>query len=270
MLNDTGLDLPDPAVLKRNSALIVLLVLVLWESAAPFMRFFAGHARDRLVHAARNFALGLSNALFTTAALATLWTWTAGWSAQHDFGVLNWLDLTGGWRWAAALLLFDAWMYWWHRFNHRVKWLWRLHRVHHCDPFMDVSTAQRFHLGEILLSSLLRVPVLALLGMTLVELAVYETLMFAVVQLHHANVALPPALDRMARTLIVTPSLHKVHHSRLQQETDSNYGSLLSWWDVLFGSRRTRADLQAIHFGLDGFDQPRQQRLSGLLLMPRE
>jgi sterol desaturase/sphingolipid hydroxylase (fatty acid hydroxylase superfamily) len=176
-----------------------------------------------------------------------------------------------GWqRWAAVLLLFDVWMYWWHRLNHRIPWLWRLHRVHHSDPRMDVTTAHRFHLGEMLLSCLLRVPVLALLGMSLAELASYEVLMFANVQLHHANVALPAWLDRIVRTVLVTPALHKVHHSRLRDETDSNYGSLFSWWDLLFVSRRTRADseLHSICFGLDGFDASRQQSLTGLLKMP--
>jgi len=110
--------------------------------------------------------------------------------------------------------------------------------------------------------------VLALLGMTLIELAVYETLMFAVVQLQHANVALPGPLDRCARVLIVTPALHKVHHSRIRGETDSNYASLFAFWDLLFASRRTRTDLHAIHFGLEGFDEPQRQTLRGLLQLP--
>jgi sterol desaturase/sphingolipid hydroxylase (fatty acid hydroxylase superfamily) len=135
---------------------------------------------------------------------------------------------------------------------------------------MDVTTAHRFHFGEILLSCLLRVPVLALLGMNLVELAIYETLMFANVQLHHANVTLPAWLDRLVRIVVVTPALHKVHHSRVREETDSNYASLFSWWDPLFGSRRTREDLRAICFGLEGYDAPRQQSLTALLKMPAQ
>jgi sterol desaturase/sphingolipid hydroxylase (fatty acid hydroxylase superfamily) len=258
----------DFATLKSAAALGGLTLLMVWESLAPCQRFFTGRRRARTLHAARNFTLGLINAACTAAASVTLWKASADWAARNGFGLVNWLALQGAWRWLVTLLCFDAWMYWWHRANHRVPWLWRLHRVHHSDPHMDVTTAQRFHLGEIVLSSLLRVPVLALIGMTLTELAVYETLMFAVVQLHHANVALPAALERLARSVIVTPALHKVHHSRLRAETDSNYGSLLAWWDLVFRSRRERRDLDAISFGLDGFDNAEQQRLRGLVAMP--
>ena len=263
-----SVELSDPATLKSTAAFAGLLTLLLWESSAPFQDFFRCEQRARLLHGARNLALGLINAICSAAAVATLWAGTAAWTTRHGFGLLNWLDLQGAGRWVAMLLWFDVWMYWWHRANHRIGWLWRFHRVHHSDPCMDVTTAQRFHLGEIVLSSLLRVPVLAALGMTLPELAVYETLMFAVVQLHHANVALPPRLERLARTIIVTPALHKVHHSRVRAETDSNYAALFAWWDLLFRSRRTRSDPHAIRFGLEGFDQPRQQNLRGLLWMP--
>jgi sterol desaturase/sphingolipid hydroxylase (fatty acid hydroxylase superfamily) len=265
-----SLELGDPATLKSSVALGGLAALLLWESLVPFQGFFRGRQRARLLHGIRNLALGLINTACAAAAVLTLWAWSAAWTARNGFGLVNWLGLQGIWRWVVILLLFDAWMYWWHRANHRIAWLWRFHRVHHSDAHMDVTTAQRFHLGEIVLSSLLRVPVLAVLGMTLAELALYETLMFAVVQLHHANVALPPQIDRLVRTVIVTPALHKVHHSRVRAETDSNYASLLAWWDLLFGSRRTRNDPQEIRFGLDGFDEPQQHSVRGLLSMPRE
>lgn len=119
-----------------------------------------------------------------------LWWTTAAWAERHQFGLLHWLALPAGVRLAAAFLLFDAWMYGWHRLNHRVPFFWRFHRTHHSDPKMDVTIANRFHLGEIALSSVLRVPVIALLGLQIWELALYELAMFAVVQFHHANVAL--------------------------------------------------------------------------------
>jgi sterol desaturase/sphingolipid hydroxylase (fatty acid hydroxylase superfamily) len=260
--------LSDPATLKSGVAFAALAALLWWESIAPFQSFFRNAQRGRVQHGVRNFVLGLINAACGAAAVATLWTATTSWTARHGFGVLNWLGTQGAARWIAMLLLFDVWMYWWHRANHRLAWLWRFHRVHHSDPCMDVTTAQRFHVGEIALSALLRVPVLAVLGMTLSELVFYEMLAFTVVQLHHANVALPAWLERWVRILIVTPALHKVHHSRVRAETDSNYASLFAWWDLLFRSRRTRGDLHMIHFGVDGLDQPQQQQLRGLLLMP--
>jgi sterol desaturase/sphingolipid hydroxylase (fatty acid hydroxylase superfamily) len=131
-----------------------------------------------------------------------------------------------------------------------------------------VTTAHRFHFGEILLSSLLRTPVILLLGLQLPELLIYETLMFAVVQSHHANIALPSGLDRALRAVIVTPSIHKVHHSRWQPETDSNYSSLFSWWDRLFSTLRLREDPSTIRFGLEDFDRPANQSLAGMLKTP--
>ena len=131
-------------------------------------------------------------------------------------------------------------MYAWHRINHRVPFLWRFHRVHHSDAQMDVTTASRFHTGEIALSSLLRIPLILALGVTAWQLVLYETMMFGVVQFHYANIALPPRAESVVSRVIVTPTMHKVHHSRWQPETDSNYSAMLSVWDRLFGSFRRR------------------------------
>lgn len=152
--------------------------------------------------------------------------------------------------------------------NHRWPVLWRFHRVHHSDPKMDVTTANRFHFGEVFTSSVMRVPVIVLAGLSLGEVVIYEAALFAVVQLHHANVALPAPLDRALRVVIVTPFIHKVHHSRWQQETDSNYASLFSVWDRLFGTLRLRDDPRAIQYGLPDFDRPEQHTLAGLLKTP--
>ena len=140
--------------------------------------------------------------------------------------------------------------------------------MHHSDPLMDVTTANRFHTGEIVLSSLLRVLVLALIGASLGELALFESIMFANTQIHHANIGFSEKVDRFMRIFLTSPAMHKVHHSRLQPETDSNYTALLSVWDRLFGSFRLRADPHEIQFGLDDTDKPDQQSLPGLLKMP--
>lgn len=253
----------------RSIASVAFLVLLLaWESLAPFGSFFAGKLGERLRHGAKNVALGILNALLTGLVFVALWWTTAEWTRAHHFGLLNWAPMPWWARLAAAFLLFDAWMYWWHRLNHRIPFLWRFHRTHHSDPMMDVTTANRFHLGEILISSLLRVPVIALLGLHLWELALYEAGMFAVVQMHHANIAFPAWLDRGLRAVIVTPFMHKVHHSRWQTETDSNYSSLFSFWDRLFGSFRLRENPGTLKFGLEEFDPPENHTLIGLLITP--
>ena len=230
-------------------ALGTLLALLLWETAQPFFALFARPA-DRARHGALNLALGALNILVVTLGFAAVWLAVTQWTVAHGFGLLSWLGLGVASRAVVTVLLLDVWTYAWHRLNHRVPFLWRFHRLHHADRAMDATTASRFHTGEIVLSSLLRVPVLALIGCRIEELALYEVLLFTVVQFHHANIGLPEWLDRPLRAVVVTPSLHKVHHSIIRAECDSNYSSLFSWWDRIFRSRKTVGDPRKIVFGV--------------------
>jgi sterol desaturase/sphingolipid hydroxylase (fatty acid hydroxylase superfamily) len=244
---------------RTPASIGVLVLLLAWESANPFFALFAaeGHPwRTRLRHGLVNVGIGLLNGLAIRFGFLALWLYTMEWTAARQVGVLHWIPVPSPARMTAAILLLDAWTYLWHRLNHTVPVLWRFHRLHHSDRQMDVTTANRFHFGEIALSSLLRVPVFALLGCTPVELAVYELLLFAVVQFHHANIGLAPWLDRALRTVIVTPHLHKVHHSIVVAEQNANYSSLFSWWDRLAQTLRISPDLSGIAFGVD--EQPRR------------
>ena len=253
---------------RAGLSFAVLALLLAWESFSPFLSFFAGRTAERTRHAFRNLALGVINAVLNGLLFAALWWSAAEWAHEHRFGLLHWIPLPSGFRLLAAFLLFDAWMYVWHRLNHRVAFLWRFHRTHHSDPEMDVTTASRFHSGEIVISALLRVFLIPLMGIHLEELALYEAVMFTVVQLHHANIALPRCMDGPLRLVIVTPHMHKVHHSCYQPETDSNYSSLFSFWDRLFGTFRLREDPKTIRFGLEEFPEPDRLTLRNLLSMP--
>lgn len=256
---------------QAASAVAVLVGLLLVEGLLPAAHHYRSGA-ERGAHGLRNLALGAANAVVVALVFAGVWVAAAEWASARGWGLLNVLrDRAGlpGWAHiAGAVLLLDAWTYAWHRINHRVPFLWRFHRVHHADATMDVTTAHRFHVGELVLSSALRVPVLLAGGVYAWELVLYETLMFVVVQFHHANIGLPERWDRVLRAVVVTPHLHRVHHSRWQPETDSNYSSLLTVWDRLFGSFRTSADPSAIRLGLDEFDAPEDRTLGGLLRMP--
>lgn len=235
--------------------LAALVILLLWESAHPFFDYFRRDPRERTRHAFRNLVLGSLNAVLVAVVFAGLWLASATWADAHGFGLLHVLSrligLPLGAHAVGAVLLLDAWTYVWHRLNHRIPFLWRFHRVHHADGHMDVTTASRFHVGELFFSSLLRIPLIALIGIYAWELVAYELVMFTVVQFHHANIALPERLDRILRLVIVTPAVHKVHHSAWRPETDSNYGSLFTFWDRIGRSWRIRPDLQNIRLGLD-------------------
>jgi sterol desaturase/sphingolipid hydroxylase (fatty acid hydroxylase superfamily) len=254
--------------LRGYASVLWLVVLLGWESIAPYFALFRDGWRHRGGHALRNIVMGALNALLIRLLFVGGWKWMADRAEASGFGLLNLTPLPGWIHVLGAVVLLDFWTYWWHRANHRLPFLWRFHRTHHSDPEMDVTTANRFHLGEILFSSCLRLAVIPLLGVHFWEVAVYETLLQFVVQLHHANVGLPVALDRFLRLFIVTPLMHKVHHSRIQSETDSNYSSLMPVWDRLFGSFRLRADPRAIQFGLHGYDAAEKQSLAGLLKTP--
>jgi len=249
----------DLAAIRLPLAGGMLLVLLAWEVAQPFFAAFTrgpGVWRRRGLNAAINLGLGTLNALLISGVFVGLWAATMAWAETNHFGLLRWLALEGTWRGVLAILLLDAWTYTWHRLNHVWPLLWRFHRLHHADREMNVTTANRFHLVEIGLSSLLRLPLLALLGVRIEELAVYEIALFAVVQFHHANIGLPEWLDQLLRCVIVTPHLHKVHHSVIRAEADSNFSSLFSWWDRLFHTLRLSPDPRRIVFGVDDQDPP--------------
>jgi len=260
--------LPHLGAIRLTVGLSALAAFWVWESARPFFPFFSGTARRRVLHAGRNLFIGLLNAVLTIACFSFLWGQGASWSHAAGFGLLYRVGMRLWLHACAAILLLDLWTYWWHRANHRMAWLWRFHRMHHSDPWMDVTSARRFHPGEIILSSILRIPLVALFGIHLWELVLYELLMGVVVNFHHANIGLPEPVDRFLRAILVTPAMHKVHHSRVQEETDSNYTSLLSLWDRVFGSFRLRADLRAIRIGLDGWSDTQHQTVPGMLATP--
>ncbi|MEY6432269.1 sterol desaturase family protein [Thioalkalicoccus limnaeus] len=243
--------------------LLVLMVLFALEGLIPFYAPGPG----RLAHAGRNLTLALASGV-VGALLAPLVVLATEVARQQGWGLLHSIAWPGPAGLIVGVLLFDLWMYWWHRANHEIRLLWRLHRVHHTDPHMDSTTALRFHPGEILLSTLLNCLVILALGLGLEGLILYQSSMIAVILFHHSNLRLPARIDRLLRLVIVPPSMHRVHHSQIPTETNSNYGTLLSLWDRLFGTFRLREDLAQIRFGIGRYGEPEWQRPRRLLMLP--
>ena len=253
---------------KTIIAGIFLVLLWAGEGLLPFYPEFPKGMRQRVGHDARNLALGAGNALLMAVLFGAVFVAVEVWAEDRSVGLLRILDAPGWLTLGLAILFFDLWMYLWHRANHRIPFLWRFHRMHHSDPAMDVSTGLRFHPGEMVLSSMARLAVLPLLGMSLWHLAIYEALLLPVILFHHSNLRIPRWMDHGLLAVIVTPAMHRVHHSRWQPETDSNYGSILPWWDMIFRSLRLREDARTIQLGLEGFDEDRWQTLGGMLRTP--
>lgn len=221
----------------------------------------------RFRHDTRNLGIGLLNAVPFLAGLGALTAVVALAVERLGWGLLGAVAWPVWAETAAGLLLLDLWMYVWHVANHKVPLLWRFHRMHHSDNRMDASSAVRFHLGEVLLSFVLRLGVIVLLGLTVRQVLLYELILLPVILVHHANLALPRPLEAVARWLVVTPDIHHVHHSRVRRETDSNYGSVLPWWDRLFRTFRMQRP-ENLRYGLEGWDDEARQSVRGLLLTP--
>jgi sterol desaturase/sphingolipid hydroxylase (fatty acid hydroxylase superfamily) len=151
---------------------------------------------------------------------------------------------------------------------HKVGWMWRFHRVHHSDTLVDVTTAYRQHPGETVFRFAFTAAPALLLGVTPEAIAIYRTLSGISAVIEHANVKPPEWLDRALRTIIVSPILHKVHHSRVAAETDSNYGNILSVFDRIFGTFTPAERAASVRYGLDGCDGADQQSFAGLVRLP--
>jgi sterol desaturase/sphingolipid hydroxylase (fatty acid hydroxylase superfamily) len=234
--------------------LALLLVAERLLPAVPFPK------SGRWNRPARNLAMLLISALVSLAVVVPVSRWAAG----LDLGTRPaWA--TGGAGLLFDLLLLDFLIYWWHRANHRIPFLWRFHEVHHLDRFLDVTTSVRFHFGEVILSALARAAVIALFAIPLSSVLVFEALILVSAAFHHSNLKLPAGLERALSWIVVTPSIHWVHHHRIRRDTDSNYATVLSLWDRLFGSRSPTRRTPEMEIGVEGREE---EDLPGLLARP--
>jgi sterol desaturase/sphingolipid hydroxylase (fatty acid hydroxylase superfamily) len=262
----TDLLLASEPLLRAGAFLSVLLIMVLWEIKAA--------RRPQQTPRGKRWPANLSIVVLNTVVLRLVFPLAAVGAAvvanEHGWGVFN-LVATPLWvAVLASLLLLDLAIYLQHRVFHAVPWLWRLHRMHHADLEFDVTTGLRFHPLEILLSMAIKMAVVVVLGAPAVAVIVFEVLLSATAMFNHGNVRLPRALDRRLRWLLVTPDMHRVHHSVIRAETDSNFGFSLAWWDRLFGTYRAQpADGHlGMTIGLDAFRDPGQLRLTRMLAQP--
>lgn len=222
----------------------------------------------------RRFGRHLGIAVLGTLLVRLCFPWVAmaaGAQAQASgIGLLQWAPLPLALQVVLGVVLLDLAIYWQHRLFHRLPWLWRLHRVHHSDTQFETSTAIRFHPVEIALSMAIKIACVLLLGVPAVGVLLFEILLNATALFSHSDLRLPARLERPLRWLLVTPDMHRIHHSVQPLETNSNFGFCLSLWDRLFASYRARAagDDARMPIGLERFRTPREQRLSALLLQP--
>ena len=242
---------------------LVLAVLFVAETRAPLRP----RVRPRGERLAVNAALALGAALVVRLAVVPIGLAVAGAAERRGFGLLHWLAAPPLVAWVAGLLLLDYTMYVWHRLNHRVPTLWRFHLVHHTDLDLDVSTALRFHAGELALSCAWRAAQVAAIGPPVALVLVFEVVFEAATAFHHSNWRLAPALDRALAAVVVTPRMHGIHHSTLEAETNSNWSVMFAWWDALHRTRRlSHPSTPPLVIGLPAYRTP--LGVGQLLMLP--
>ncbi len=244
----------------------ILVTMALWEVAAP--------RRARSLSRVRRWPNNLGIVVFNTLMLRLLFPTAAVgfaiWCAAAGWGLFNSLALPAWLEFIAAVALLDFAIYLQHVMVHAVPLFWRLHRMHHADLDFDVTTGARFHPVEIILSMGIKFAVIAALGPAAAAVLVFEVLLNATAMFNHGNVRIPAGLDRVMRLFVVTPDMHRVHHSIVVRETNSNFGFSLPWWNRLFGTYRAQpaAGHEAMIIGIEQFREPGDTWLHNMLIQP--
>ena len=189
-------------------------------------------------------------------------------AADEPFGLIHIVPLPPSARFVVSFLLMDLLFYWWHLANHRIPLLWRFHNVHHIDPDLDVSTAFRFHFGEVAMSAGFRALQVGAIGLSAPMFAAYELVFQANTVFHHSNVRLPIGVERCLTLVLVTPRMHGIHHSRARDEANSNYSVVFSWWDRLHRTIGLDVPQADIVVGVPAYSGPDDNRISNTLLLP--
>lgn len=246
--------------------LLVFLTLALAELAWPRRQL----AVKRSQRWTANIGLSMLNSLATRVLLPIAGVGSALWAQENGWGLFNRLDWSNWAELLLFLLLFDFTIYWQHRLFHAVPLLWRFHRVHHTDEDYDLTTGSRFHPVSILISAVLKIGLVILLGASAMAILTAEVLLNLTSMFNHSNIRLPERVDALVRKLIVTPDMHRVHHSRSHLEHNRNFGFNFSFWDRLFGSY-LQAPAQAhesMAIGISGFQGTATHQIAPLLLQP--
>lgn len=239
--------------------------LLTWlERRRPLRRSVESKARRE----ARNLAVAGVSALALRATERPVTDYLTALVERRRVGLLKLVRMPGWLETALAVVLLDYTLYLWHVATHKAPWLWRFHVVHHADLDMDASTATRFHFGEMVISVAWRAGQVVLIGVSPRALSIWQTALLVEILFHHSNVRLPIRLERALVPILVTPRMHGIHHSIVQEETDSNWSSGLTVWDWLHGTLRLDVPQDEITIGVPDYRAPAEVTLPRMLAAP--
>jgi len=245
----------------------MLLLIGLWEILAPRRALKV----SKLLRWTNNLGLVFFNSFLLRLIFPAASVGMAVFAQQHGWGILNYYSVHPLFAITISVIAMDFIIYLQHVLVHAVPILWRLHRVHHADLDYDVTTGARFHPIEIILSMLIKLATIVVLGPPVVAVIIFEVILNAMAMFNHGNIGLPAGLDKLLRFFVVTPDMHRVHHSVEDDETNSNFGFNLSCWDRLFGTYREapRGGQLDMHIGIHKFNDVKQTNwITGMLMMP--
>jgi len=245
----------------------ILGVMAVWEILAPRRALTISKA----VRWVNNLGIVFFNSFLVWLIFPVLAVGMASFASSQGWGIFNYVELPFWFVVIASVVIMDFVIYLQHVMVHAVPALWRLHRVHHADLDFDVTTGARFHPLEIILSMLIKFATIAVLGPPVLAVVIFEVVLNGTAMFNHSNVRLPLGIDRVLRWFVVTPDMHRVHHSVEDDEANSNFGFNLPWWDRLFGTYRDqpRAGHQGMTIGIHKYREPKQVAwLPGMLLLP--
>jgi sterol desaturase/sphingolipid hydroxylase (fatty acid hydroxylase superfamily) len=241
--------------------------MAVWEIIAPRRALTVSKA----LRWANNLGLVFLNTFILRLIFPAAAIGMATFAQQQGWGIFNYVDVPFWFAVVASVVILDFFIYLQHVMVHAIPMLWRLHRVHHADLDFDVTTGSRFHPIEIILSMLVKFAVIIILGPPLVAVIIFEVLLNVMAMFNHSNIRLPKAIDSVLRLIVVTPDVHRVHHSIEDNEANSNFGFNLIWWDKLFGTyiKQPEAGHEGMTIGIRKYRSTREVSwLDGILTLP--
>lgn len=245
----------------------ILIIMALWEVIAPRRSLTV----SKTVRWTNNLGLVFFNSFLLRVLFPAAAVGMAAFATDHSWGIFNYYDLTSWLVIVASIIVMDFMIYLQHVMVHAIPTLWRLHRMHHADLDFDVTTGARFHPLEIILSMLIKFATIVVLGPPVIAVVIFEIVLSATAMFNHSNARLPLRMDRLLRWIVVTPDMHRVHHSIEDDEANSNFGFSLPWWDHLFGTYRDqpRGGHEGMTIGIRKYRDPEQVCwFPGMMMIP--
>jgi len=254
----------EPSTIRMFLFVGGLLTFLIWELLSPY--------RPGTISKLKRWIINLAFTGFNNIILSLLFAAATVQACQYvsvnRLGILNSIEMPHWQKTLLTIIILDFMLYIWHLLNHVVPFLWDLHRVHHCDLNMDVSTATRFHIGELAISKVITICLILFLGVDVYGLFLFETLVIMATQFHHSSLKISVWIENFFWILFVPPSMHRIHHSVVIKERDSNYGIIFSLWDRILGTLLTDIDQTEIRIGVGSYQRQEKLNFHHLLMMP--